>query len=84
MINITLPDSNFRYGISNRPSTPMKNVIGNYYGIEAELEALQRHHYEIERVLTIFLFLGANQNQKSNARKQIRSIKRRKEQREDR
>lgn len=55
MIHITLPDPAYRYGIRNRPSTPMKNVIGNYYGIEAELIALEKYHEEIEFVHIILI-----------------------------
>ena len=31
-----LPDQQFTYGVGNRPSTPMKLVMGNCYALEAE------------------------------------------------
>ena len=31
-----LPDEEFSYGVGNRPSTPMKLVMGNCYAIDAE------------------------------------------------
>ena len=33
---IKLPPENFAYGIPNRPSTPIKNVVNNAYGNKAE------------------------------------------------
>lgn len=34
VIPIMLPEENFTYGVANRPSTPIKLVVGNCYGIE--------------------------------------------------
>jgi hypothetical protein len=34
VIPIMLPEENFTYGSMNRPSTPMKLVMGNCYGLE--------------------------------------------------
>lgn len=31
-----LPEESFTYGVPNRPSTPMKLVMGNCYALEAE------------------------------------------------
>ena len=31
-----IPEKNFTYGVANRPSTPVKKVINNDYGNEAE------------------------------------------------
>ena len=36
VIPIMLPDEEFSYGVGNRPSTPMKLVMGNCYAIEAD------------------------------------------------
>lgn len=36
VIPIMLPEENFTYGVSNRPSTPIKLVVGNCYGLEQE------------------------------------------------
>lgn len=33
---IMLPSEDFSYGVPNRPSTPMKLVMGNCYALEAE------------------------------------------------
>ena len=33
---IMLPEEEFTYGVSNRPSTPVKLVIGNCYAIEQD------------------------------------------------
>ena len=35
---IYLPPEDFAYGVPNRPSTPMKNVVNNEYGNVAEEE----------------------------------------------
>ncbi|CAK60859.1 unnamed protein product (macronuclear) [Paramecium tetraurelia] len=40
---IELPEEEFRYGRKNRPSTPMKLVMGNSYGIEAESQILDKY-----------------------------------------
>ncbi|CAD8194847.1 unnamed protein product [Paramecium octaurelia] len=40
---IELPEEEFRYGRKNRPSTPMKLVMGNSYGIEAESTILDKY-----------------------------------------
>ncbi|CAD8174727.1 unnamed protein product [Paramecium pentaurelia] len=40
---IELPEEEFRYGRKNRPSTPMKLVMGNSYGIEAESQILEKY-----------------------------------------
>ena len=42
---IYLPEEEFTYGRANRPSTPIKAVMGGFYGDVAEHETLQR--YEI-------------------------------------
>lgn len=34
--SIKIPDESFTYGISNRPSTPMRNIVSNLYGDIAE------------------------------------------------
>jgi hypothetical protein len=34
--SMVMPEDGFRYGIENRPSTPMKLVMGNCYGLAAE------------------------------------------------
>lgn len=31
---VKIPDEEFTYGVPNRPSTPIKNVICNSYGAE--------------------------------------------------
>lgn len=36
VIPIMLPTEDFSYGVPNRPSTPMKLVMGNCYALEAE------------------------------------------------
>ena len=36
VIPIMLPAEEFSYGVPNRPSTPMKLVVGNCYALEAE------------------------------------------------
>ena len=46
--SVKLPDSNFIYGIPNKPGTPITNVVGNDYANHAEQEkAIQ---YSIESV----------------------------------
>ncbi|CAD8083672.1 unnamed protein product [Paramecium primaurelia] len=40
---IELPEEEFRYGRKNRPSTPMKLVMGNSYGIQAESIILDKY-----------------------------------------
>ena len=40
---ITLPHEDFIYGKQNRPSTPMKAVMGGFYGDVAEKETLGRY-----------------------------------------
>jgi hypothetical protein len=40
---ITLPHEEFIYGKANRPSTPMKAVMGGFYGDVAEQETLNRY-----------------------------------------
>lgn len=35
-VPISLPEEEFSYGLSNRPSTPVKLVIGNCYALEQE------------------------------------------------
>ncbi|CAK57927.1 unnamed protein product (macronuclear) [Paramecium tetraurelia] len=40
---IELPEEEFRYGRKNRPSTPMKLVMGNSYCIEAESTILDKY-----------------------------------------
>ena len=34
--DVKIPNESFTYGIENRPSTPIKNVISNCYGQEDE------------------------------------------------
>ncbi|CAK67606.1 unnamed protein product (macronuclear) [Paramecium tetraurelia] len=41
---IELPEEEFRYGRKNRPSTPMKLVMGNSYGIEAASITLDKYY----------------------------------------
>lgn len=36
VIPIMLPSEEFSYGVPNRPSTPMKLVMGNCYALEAD------------------------------------------------
>jgi hypothetical protein len=36
VIPIMLPTEEFTYGVGNRPSTPMKLVMGNCYALEAD------------------------------------------------
>lgn len=36
VIPIMLPEEEFTYGVGNRPSTPMKLVMGNCYALDAE------------------------------------------------
>jgi len=38
-----LPDDSFTYGRSNRPSTPIKSVVGNFYGDVAEQSMITRY-----------------------------------------
>ena len=45
---ITLPHEDFVYGKANRPSTPVKAVVGGFYGDVAEQQTLNR--YEILRL----------------------------------
>ena len=33
---IMLPSEEFTYGVENRPSTPMKLVMGNCYALESD------------------------------------------------
>merc|ERR1712166_611679 len=35
-LDLCIPDSDFYYGVPNRPSTPVKKVINNDYGNESE------------------------------------------------
>ena len=40
---IQLPDDNFTYGNPLRPSTPIKDVLGNFYGDVAEQTMVTRY-----------------------------------------
>ncbi|CAK57406.1 unnamed protein product (macronuclear) [Paramecium tetraurelia] len=50
---IELPEEEFRYGRKNRPSTPMKLVMGNSYGIEAESTILEKYQVRASSQVTI-------------------------------
>ena len=38
-----LPDEEFTYGRANRPSTPVKAVMSNFYGDVAEQQIMNRY-----------------------------------------
>ena len=37
------PESNHQFGLPNRPSTPLKSVIGGSYGNVAEFDQMKRN-----------------------------------------
>ena len=43
--SIRLPEESFTYGKPLRPSTPIKDVVSNFYGDMAEQEMLTRYDY---------------------------------------
>ncbi len=43
--SMRLPDENMAYGKPLRPSTPIKEVIGHYYGDMAEQMMLSRYDF---------------------------------------
>lgn len=43
--SIRLPDESFTYGRALRPSTPIKDVVSNFYGDVAEQEMLTRYDW---------------------------------------
>ena len=43
--SIRLPDESFTYGKALRPSTPIKDVVCNFYADVAEQEMLNRYDY---------------------------------------
>lgn len=48
-IPIMIPQQEFVYGVPNRPSTPVKLVIGNCYGIQKEAEIKDKYMRETLR-----------------------------------
>lgn len=52
VIPIMLPDEEYSYGVPNRPSTPMKLVMGNCYALEAELHNDQDYMQETQKMCT--------------------------------
>lgn len=47
---IMLPNEEFTYGVGNRPSTPMKLVMGNCYALDAEKIKQQEYLRETEKL----------------------------------
>jgi len=45
-----IPEEEFRYGKPNRPSTPMRLVIGNCYGLESQLNLEEEYKIIAENV----------------------------------
>jgi len=43
--SLRLPDESFTYGKALRPSTPIKDVVCNFYGDVAEQEMLTRYDW---------------------------------------
>ena len=42
---IRLPDESFTYGKALRPSTPIRDVVANFYGDVAEADMLNRYDF---------------------------------------
>lgn len=50
VIPIMLPTEDFSYGVPNRPSTPMKLVMGNCYALEAEAKNETKYLGDTQKV----------------------------------
>lgn len=50
VIPIMLPSEDFTYGVPNRPSTPMKLVMGNCYALEAEKKNQDDYARETQKI----------------------------------
>ena len=42
-VELTIPEADFAYGMPGKPSTPIKEVICNYYGGSAASETMKRY-----------------------------------------
>ena len=42
-IELAIPESDFAYGLPGKPSTPIKDIICNYYGDNAALQTIKRY-----------------------------------------
>ncbi len=42
-VELTIPDADFTYGKPTKPPTPIKQVVGNFYGETAELQATKKY-----------------------------------------
>ncbi len=42
---IRLPEESFTYGKALRPSTPIRDVVANFYGDVAEADMLNRYDF---------------------------------------
>lgn len=52
-VELTIPEADFTYGMPGKPSTPIKEVICNYYGDNAAYETMKR--YEMISKIVIFI-----------------------------
>ena len=60
-----LPHEEFTYGKANRPSTPVKAVVGGFYGAVAEKETLTRYEIIKAQSKPVPLLMARNHTQSS-------------------
>jgi hypothetical protein len=42
-VELTIPDQDFCYGKPTKPPTPIKQVVGNFYGENAESSSIKKY-----------------------------------------
>ena len=52
-IELSIPDAEFSYGKPTKPPTPIKQVVGNFYGETAAAQTVQKYEVISKMVITV-------------------------------